>query len=455
MKFVKGAAILAMAAFAVPSAFARDISIQSQYPPLQFTDSTPGGAHPIGGASKNFVDIANALPAPHDLKLKFHVSGKINKADEGTVEPPIVNPKDWGNLIKAVAAGPENGGLVASTGIPADSDIAFGEFFSGGIPFALTADEWLGFLYGGGGLELHQKFYDEKFDGKVKVIPVGLSPSQTAGFFPKPIPVPGPGKTAEQAMAEFCDMPLIVRYPIGARYILTDTCKAVGKEVGFIGKQTRCEDATAVCGPENPANKIVNEPKFLTFGGFTPGVIPHTMYANGNITAFELSMPSDHIQFFKLAAKKQNEKNAQVDISKVVPPYHYLTSWHQSRVYVELVFNKAEWNKLSEAERLMIEAAARASMVTTYGQRLAVQGDALAILAKNGVTNLRWPDGLMDLMKKHADAALDRLAREEEAKGDDTLTRALAAVRAYKAQNAAYFDADDIGQGTAPAPEHP
>lgn len=455
MKKLAALATALLSASITSNAIARDISIQSQYPPLQFTDTTPGGAHPIGGAAKNFVDRANILLAPHDLTLKFHVSGKINKFDEGSVLPPIVDLKAWPTLIDAVAAGPEGGGLTAAMGIPADSNTGFGEFYSGGVPFALTAGEWLGFLYGGGGLELHQKFYDEKFGGKVKVIPVGLSPSQTAGFFPQPIPVPGNGKSAEQAMAEFCRMPVIMRYPIGARYIITDTCKSVGEEVDFIGKQTRCEDAKATCGPSNPDNKIVNPTSRLTFGGFVPGVIPHIMAANGNIDAFELTMPSDHIQFFKLASKQAGAHNATVDISKTVLPYHYVTSWHQSWVYVELVFNKAEWEKLSESEQLMIETVARDSVVTTYSQRLAVQGEALEILAKNGVTHLRWPDEILALMHKNADSALDRLANEDAEKGDDSLRRMLSAVRAYKAKNAAYFDADNVGQGTSSLPQYP
>lgn len=430
-------------------AWAADISIQSRFPPLQFTDTTPGGAHPVGGGALNFVNEANKLLSGLDTTLVMHVSGGINAADEGDVQPPAVKRSDWGNLIKAVVAGPGEEGLTAYMGLSTESGLAFSEFYAGGVPFGLTAPEFISYMYGGGGLELYQSFYDEAFDSQLVVMPVAISPAQTSGFFPEPLPVSGDGVTAQDALETFCDLPYVIRYPIGARYIIQDSCRSVGKDIDFIGQATRCEDSKAACG-ENPENPVINEPTRMTFGGFAPGVIPHAMYNNGNIDAFELAMPSGHLQFFKLVAKKQDEANDTVDVSDIVPPVHYLTSWQQTWVMTELVFNKTEWDALEPAVQTAIEFAARASVLTTFAQRSSSQGEALNNLERNGVENRVWPAEMLEIFAAHADKALDRLAQDEiDDDGDDTLSRMLASVRAYKSENAAYFDADDISQGTS------
>lgn len=429
--------------------WAGDISIQSRFPPLQFTDSTPGGAHPVGGAAMNFINEANVLLSGLDTNLVMHVSGGINAADEGDVQAPVVKRSDWGSLTKAVAAGPSEGGLTAYMGLPTESGLAFAEFYAGGVPFGLTAPEFISFLYGGGGLEMYQEFYDEAFEGKLKAIPVAVSPSQTSGFFPAPVPEAGNGVTAEDALGAFCDLKYIIRYPIGAQYIVQDSCRSVGKDIDAIGRSTRCEDSRAACG-SNPDNPVTNDPTRLTFGGFAPGVFPHAMYHNGNVDAFELAMPSGHLQFFKLVAKKQAEANDTVDVSDIVPPVHYMTSWQQAWVMAELVFNKAEWDALDPAVQTAIEFAARSSVLTTYAQRNSAQGDALRNLERNGSESRVWPAEMLEIFASHADSALDRLAQDEVDKdGDDSLVRMLAAMRAYKSANASFFDADDVSQGSS------
>ena len=68
---------------------AEELSIQSRFPPLQFNGSTPGGAHPVGGAANNFVNIANELLSGIDTKLVLHVSGGIRDEDKDSVKKPI------------------------------------------------------------------------------------------------------------------------------------------------------------------------------------------------------------------------------------------------------------------------------------------------------------------------------------------------------------------------------
>ncbi|PKP64518.1 MAG: hypothetical protein CVT86_03665, partial [Alphaproteobacteria bacterium HGW-Alphaproteobacteria-8] len=140
------AALLAPAIAAAPAlASALEITVQSRHPPLQFEGAAPGGAHPIGGPSKHFVDFANERLAPFDIRFTLHLSGAVNKADAADALPPAVDLKQWGALHKAVAAG----ALDAALGVPADSGLAFGEFYAGGMPFGLSADEFIAFLYEG------------------------------------------------------------------------------------------------------------------------------------------------------------------------------------------------------------------------------------------------------------------------------------------------------------------
>ena len=444
-------AVALMAPAAAPAQTETELSVQSRYPPLQFEGAAPGGAHPIGGPSKAFVDRAGAILEGTGLALTLHVSGEVSRFDAGTVEPPAVSRREWGTLHAAVAAGPEAGGLAAALGIPANSGLAFGEMLSGGVPFGMTADELMGWVYAGGGLELHQAFYDEAFDGALKVLPVAITGAQAAGFFPEPLPAEG----GDAAMAAFCAMPIILRYPGGARAIIRDACEAVGGGVDSIGRATRCERADAPCGPGHPGNPVVNPPQRLTFGGFAPGMIPHSMAANGNIDAFELNMPAGHVQFLKLAAGQADRPDAEADLAAVTPPWFYVTGWHQPWLYAELIVNRAVWDGLGPERRRLIEAAARESVLATYAERSAMQGAAVRTLEAAGATALRWPDALAERLRAAAPGALSRMAETAAAEGDDTLARLLASMDAYAKAQAAWFDSDDLGQGSAGLPERP
>ena len=447
--------LLAGAALAaVPSAVsALDITVQSRHPPLQFEGAAAGGAHPIGGPGKHFVDVANRQLAPFGIHFEFHVSGGVHPADAADVSPPAVDLSEWGSLHNAVAAG----AIDAALGIPADSGLGFGEFYAGGVPFGLRAEEFISFLYHGGGLELQQEFYDAAFDDGLVVLPIGITGAQGAGFFPEPIgdPASDPDLTAEAAMAEFCARPMIVRYPGGAQVVLQEACRAVGGDADIIGALTRCEDAGSDCGDGHDDNPVAFEPERLSFGGFAPGVIPHTMYTTGNIDAFELNTPIDDVQFLKMALGATDQPDAEVALSEIVPPYHYGSGWHQPWLYAELIVNREVWDGMEEGQRNLIELAAHTSTLDTFTRRTAAQGAAIDLLEANGVTHMRWPTELLELMQATAADALDGLAQEEAEAGDDSFARVLAAMRAFTASNERYFDYANVPQGRYQAPTSP
>lgn len=446
--------VAALAVAAGPTlASALEIPVQLRHPPLQFEGAAPGGAHPIGGPSKHFIDFANARLAPFDIRFEAHTSGKMNKADEADMLPPAVDIKEWGTLHKAVAAG----ALTAAVGVPADSKLAFGEYYSGGMPFGLTSDEFIAFLYQGGGLALEQDIYDKAFGPNLVILPIAVAGAQAAGFFPEPIPDPAADAalTPEAALSAFCAKPWSVRYPGGAQAVLEAACASVGGGVDRIGAGTRCEDPRKACGPDHPDNPVAFEPTRLTFGGFVVGGVPHAMAANGNIDAYELNAPADDVQFLKMVKGVTDQPDDAVDLSDVAPAYHYGSSWHQPSFYAELLINRAYWESLSERDRTLIELAARASVLENFAIRTSIQGAAIDTLSGNGVTHLRWPDAVLALMRESAPAALDALAAESTAKGDDSLRRTLDAMRDFARANQVYFDYDDVMQGASETPSSP
>ena len=447
--------VAALFASSATTGFADDkleIKVQSRYSPLQFTDAAPGGAHPIGGPSLAFVLKANKALAPLGIEFLFHNSGKVNAYDEANVLPELIDRKKFGNLYGAVAEGEAGGGINAALSIPASSGLAFGEMLSGGLPFGMAPDEYASFLYYGGGLVLQQQIYADAFDGKIITIPVALTGAQGPGFFPEQLPDPdnNPDLSDADALAEFCNMPIIVRWPDSAAAVIKEACATVGVETALIGQETRCEDPKAVCDPaKNPDNKVINDPKVLTFGGFAPGVIPHAMFSNGNIDAFELNMPGDDIQFLKLATKQLDKTDAEADLNGVAPPYKYSGSWHQPILMVELVLNKAFWDGLSSAQQNLINAVAQATVVDINAERMSLQGNAIARLETTGVTHLAWPNGLLQELRKAMPAALNSLADEAAEKGDMSVRLWLDAAWAFQQKNAAFFDYGDINQGQA------
>ena len=140
------------------------ISLQSQFPPLIIKEAPAGGAHPIGGPALDFVRRANVSLEPLGAEIAFHLTGDMCTWDEGAVEPSIVAfPTDFPNLHEAVAAGADMGGVDMGIGLANMNGHPFGQLIVAGLPFGLEPDEFAAWLYAGGGLDLQQEIYDEKF----------------------------------------------------------------------------------------------------------------------------------------------------------------------------------------------------------------------------------------------------------------------------------------------------
>lgn len=434
------------------------IRLQSPFPPLLVADAPNGGAHPIGGPVMHFVDITNELLRPMDLQIAFHVSGDIHPADIGRVGTPMVAiPGDFPSIHAAVAAGAAGGGVDAGVGLPNMSGQPFGELLVAALPFGMEPDEYAAYLYEGGGLALQQELYDTAFDGQIVVLPIAITPTQGGGWFPAPLPDPDQDDalSAEAAMARLCHTPMIVRWPEPGSQVWRRACTDVGVETALIGAGTRCADVAAGCPSAD--NPVTHESSSLTFGGFVFGGLPHRLALLGHIDAYELNTPYTDVIMMKLAQGAEMTPNAEADLRPVIEkaPYYYGSTWHQPLSYVELLVNRSVWDGLSPDQRRAIDTAARAATLANWAVSLDYQDRGMALLEANGAVTLRWPEGLLALLRAASDRYLDERADALAAKGDASYRRVLDHQRAYMRRHQLYWDLGDVNQGRAGLPTSP
>jgi len=96
-----------------------------------------------------------------------------------------------------------------------------------------------------------------------------------------------------------------------------------------------------------------------------------------------------------------------------VAKFNYFPGWHQQSSVSELLMNKAEWDKLSDQHKAMIEIALGDSMMHTYVESDHSQFAAMAEMqAKHGVQIRRWSDEDLAAFEK----AWNEVLKEESAK---------------------------------------
>jgi TRAP-type mannitol/chloroaromatic compound transport system substrate-binding protein len=116
----------------------------------------------------------------------------------------------------------------------------------------------------------------------------------------------------------------------------------------------------------------------------------------GVIDATEFSMPSiDYDLGFYQIAK-----------------YNYYPGWHQQSSLIELLMNKGNWDGLSKTQQTIIRTARDASLNWSFVRSEAKQFEAMAKLKAKGVTNVRWSDADLAVLKK----VWDDVVAEEAAK---------------------------------------
>ncbi|MEM0943489.1 MAG: TRAP transporter substrate-binding protein [Pseudomonadota bacterium] len=119
----------------------------------------------------------------------------------------------------------------------------------------------------------------------------------------------------------------------------------------------------------------------------------------GTIDATEFSMPAiDRSYGFYQIAK-----------------YNYFPGWHQQFTTNEILVNMDAWNELPDNYKAMFEAACKANVAFELAEGEALQPAAMAANEADGVTNLTWPDEVLDQLR----GAWEEVLEEEIAANPD------------------------------------
>jgi len=119
----------------------------------------------------------------------------------------------------------------------------------------------------------------------------------------------------------------------------------------------------------------------------------------GTIDATEFSMPAiDRTLGFYQIAK-----------------YNYFPGWHQQATSNELLINMDKWNDLPESYQVMLQTACDANISQQFAEGEASQFQAMLDNENDGVTNMVWPDEILDEFR----AAWEEVLAEEVAENED------------------------------------
>ena len=119
----------------------------------------------------------------------------------------------------------------------------------------------------------------------------------------------------------------------------------------------------------------------------------------GTIDATEFSMPAiDRSYGFYQIAK-----------------YNYFPGWHQQSTTNEILVNMDAWNELPENYQAMFQTACDANFGIELAEGEALQPAAMAANEEAGVTNVTWPDEVLDQLR----TAWDEVLQEEIAANPD------------------------------------
>jgi TRAP-type mannitol/chloroaromatic compound transport system substrate-binding protein len=137
----------------------------------------------------------------------------------------------------------------------------------------------------------------------------------------------------------------------------------------------------------------------------------------GTIDATEFSMPAmdEGLGFFQVAK------------------HYYFPGWHQQATLGDLIVNKANFDKLSDGHKAMLEVACGFMQSWNFTHAEAVQGGAMQRMKEKGVTVHTWPDETLAKFE----AAWKQVAEEEAAK-DPLFKKILESYTTFRAEYAVW-----------------
>jgi len=137
-----------------------------------------------------------------------------------------------------------------------------------------------------------------------------------------------------------------------------------------------------------------------------------TSLETGRLDATELSFPLvDKLLGFDKVAKN-----------------YYFPGWHQPAGFIEFYMNKDKWDGLSDAQRTAIEVSCADANLYAMGVAAAAQSPILEEFRENDVSVKRFPDSVMDALRKAADEVY-----AEKSEEDPMFKKVIESYRAYAA----------------------
>ncbi len=367
------------------------------------------------------------------LNISTTVLGKDGAIKFAKYTPTPAIPKEFKDILTAVAAGgPLAGGKGFDAAYISGSDLnpAWGFIYNSGVPFGPDFDEFIGFLYGKSiddgkstGLDLLQQMLDK--NGKnVVAVPIVGSSQQGSGYFM--LPVGNVGSTPGIGLAGLCRQNWMFRYLPPAQYVIDRACDNLVAS-GVIPKKN-IKFITAVAG-----------------GGSLVKAV-----ADGQLQAYEFATPLDDFsQLFGLPEGNPGTVGTR---------YMHFPGWHQQFLITYMIINKDVWNKLSPAQRALVQSVGRDHVISSYSENLRQQGAKLKqiLTANDNDTNpgndmvlVQWPESDLALLK---DATIQFLnARASDASlGDQDRKdygRILESLRSYVSSNNGYWKVREVPTG--------
>ncbi len=120
----------------------------------------------------------------------------------------------------------------------------------------------------------------------------------------------------------------------------------------------------------------------------------------GTIDATEFSMPAidRSLGFYQIAK------------------YNYFPGWHQQSTTNEILVNRDKWNDLPDEFKAMFEVACTANISVEMAEGEALQPEAMLANEADGVTNMVWPQEVLDSLE----GAWNEVIEEEIAANEDS-----------------------------------
>lgn len=97
-----------------------------------------------------------------------------------------------------------------------------------------------------------------------------------------------------------------------------------------------------------------------------------------------------------------------------IAKFNYFPGWHQPATMFELLVNKDRWDDLDERSQTQIEVACLANITTNYAEGEATNFGAMVDnVENNGVSNMQWPQEMLDTFESTwAEVALELAAED-------------------------------------------